>query len=217
MQQVLQDRYRLTRHVARSGVADVYQAVDLTLDRRVALKVLRQDAGRAPGVADRFAHEATGATHLSHPNVVTVLDVGRQGDVPFLVMEWMEWPNLARVLDLEGPLPPWRVAEVGSQTALGLAYAHAQGVVHGGLKPTDVFVATNGEVKVSDFGIARATELVPNLDAKTAMRAATYLPPERVQGWRADQRSDVNSIGVVLCEATTCRPTFTTETAGRRA
>src|SRR2546423_1422468 len=179
MQQVLQDRCRLTRHVSRSGVADVYQAVDLTLDRRVGLKVLRAEAARAPGVADHFAREATAASHLVHPHVVTVLDVGRQGDVPFLVMEWMEWPNLGRILELEGPLPPWRVAEVGSQVALGLAYAHAQGVLHGGLKPTDVFVATNGEVKVGDFGIARATERIPDLDEKTAMRAATYLPPER--------------------------------------
>src|SRR5438067_2800402 len=101
MQQVLQDRYRLTRHVARSGVADVYQAVDLTLDRRVAVKVLRPDAARDPAVAERFAHEATAATRLAHPNVVAVLDVGRQGDVPFLVMEWMEWPSLARILSLE--------------------------------------------------------------------------------------------------------------------
>src|SRR5437879_4106779 len=117
MQQVLQDRYRLTRHVSRTGVADVYQAVDLTLDRRVALKVLRTDAARAPGVADQFTREATAATHLTHPNVVTVLDVGSQADVPFLIMEWMEWPNLARILDLEGPLAPWRVAEIGSQVS----------------------------------------------------------------------------------------------------
>ena len=209
MQQVLQDRYRLTRHMSRTGAADVYQAIDLTLDRRVALKVLRVEAARAPGVADHFAREATAATHLVHPNVLTVLDVGRQGDVPFLVMEWMEWPNLARILDLEGPLPPWRVAEVGAQVALGLAYAHAQGVVHGGLKPTDVFVATNGEVKVGDFGIARATERIPNLDV---MRVATYLPPERARGLRADQRSDLYGLGVVLYEAATGRPPFTAET-----
>jgi serine/threonine-protein kinase len=213
MQQVLQDRYRLTRHVARSGVADVYQAVDLTVDRRVAVKVLRPDAARDPAVAERFVHEATSATRLAHPNVVSVLDVGRQGDVPFLVMEWMEWPSLARVLSLEGVLPPWRVAEIGAQVALGLAYAHAQGVVHGSLKPTDVFIATNGEVKVSDFGIARATERVSNLDAETAMRAATYMPPERARGLRADQRSDLYSLGVVLYEAATGRPPFTGATA----
>src|SRR5438132_8172544 len=104
MQQVLQDRYRLTRHVSRTGVADVYQAVDLTLDRRVALKVLRTDAARAPGVADQFTREATAATHLTHPNVVTVLDVGSQGNVPFPIMKGLDWPNRPPSLTPEAPL-----------------------------------------------------------------------------------------------------------------
>src|SRR5439155_25853075 len=123
-------------------------------------------------VVNRFLEMGHGAVALKHPNIVSVFEVGTDEDTPFVAMEWVEWPTLAKILSLEASLPPWRVAEIGAEIASALTYAHGHGVLHRGPKPTDIFISPNGDVKVADFGMARVTEHVADLDARTALLAA---------------------------------------------
>ena len=206
-QQVFTGRYQIVRHLARGGMAEVYLARDLLLDRPVALKVLFPEFSTDPSFVERFRREARAAANLNHPNIVSVYDWGEEGGTYFIVMEYIEGPTLRDVIRGEGPLFPNRAAEIGAEIAAALEFAHRRGVIHRDVKPGNVLIS--GIVKVTDFGIARAGDPQESLTQTGAvMGTASYFSPEQAQGLPIDNRSDVYSLGVVLYEMAAGRPPF---------
>jgi eukaryotic-like serine/threonine-protein kinase len=210
--QVFNDRYEVLRRLARGGMADVYLARDLLLDRPVALKVLFPEFATDPAFVERFRREAQAAANLSHPNIVGVYDSGESNGTYFIVMEYIEGRSLAQILRDEGPLSPDRAADITTDVAAALGFAHRNGVVHRDVKPGNVLISPIGQVKVADFGIARAVSTQENLtQTGTVMGTATYFSPEQARGEQVDPRSDVYSLGIVLYETLTGRPPFSGE------
>ncbi len=207
---VFSGRYELHRQIARGGMADVYLARDQLLDRPVAVKVLFNEFADDPSFVERFRREAQAAANLNHPNIVGVYDWGEEQGTYFIVMEYVEGRSLADILRTQGPLHPDRAAEVATDVAAALGFAHRNGLVHRDVKPGNVLVTANGHVKVADFGIATAmvgtqTELT---QAGTVMGTATYFSPEQAQGRPVDPRSDLYALGIVLYEMLLGRPPF---------
>ncbi|MBV8981869.1 MAG: serine/threonine protein kinase [Acidimicrobiia bacterium] len=213
MQQVLGDRYRVERLVERGVLTDDYEATDLTLERRVLLKVLKEELDEEPAVRQLFEDAAHGAAVLNHPNIVGTLDSGDDDGISYVVTEYVDDPTLKEVL-ADGPLPPRRVAEVGVDVASALAYAHDQGALFRGLSPRDVFVDPHGEARLRDFGFTRVAERARSLDRDARLAEAAYVAPERVRGEPADVRTDVYGLGLVLYEAATGRPAAVGDSPG---
>ena len=208
---VFNGRYELHRRIARGGMADVFLARDQLLDRPVAVKVLFPEFATDPSFVERFRREAQSAANLNHPNIVSVYDWGQEQGTYFIVMEYIDGRSLADILRTEGPLHPQRAAEVASDIAAALGFAHRNGVVHRDVKPGNVMISPTGQVKVADFGIARALGADPESNltqAGSVMGTATYFAPEQAQGLPLDPRSDLYSLGVVLYEMVTGRPPF---------
>src|SRR5271157_3345117 len=210
---VFSNRYELTHLIARGGMAQVYRARDRLLDRPVALKVLFPELSVDRAFVERFRREAQAAANLSHPNIVPVFDWGEDGGTYFIVMEFIDGRPLSAVLRGSGPLAPVRTADIGAHVAAALAYAHRHGVIHRDVKPGNVLITDDGEVKVTDFGIARAVNTEESLTQTGAvMGTATYFSPEQAEGIGVDSRSDIYSLGVVLFEMVAGRPPFLGDT-----
>ena len=211
---VLNDRYEIHRRLARGGMAQVYLARDRSLDRPVAVKELVPEFAVDPSFVERFRREAQAAAGLSNANIVGVFDWGEQDGTYFIVMEYVDGPSLAQVLRADGPLHPNRAAEIASEVAGGLGFAHSRGVVHRDVKPGNVLLTKSGQAKVTDFGIARALSSADDdlTQAGSVMGTATYFSPEQAQGLSVDPRSDLYSLGVVLYEMVTGRPPFAGDT-----
>ncbi|MGB8178855.1 MAG: Stk1 family PASTA domain-containing Ser/Thr kinase [Acidimicrobiales bacterium] len=207
------NRYQVTHLIARGGMAIVYRAQDTLLNRAVALKILYPELSEDPLFVERFRREAQAAANLSHPNIVPVFDWGEDGGTYFIVMELVDGTSLAEMLRGGATLTPARSAQIVAQVAAALGYAHRSGVVHRDVKPGNILITRDGQVKVTDFGIAQAVSSEDHLaEAGSVMGTATYFSPEQAEGAAVDGRSDVYSLGVVLYEMLVGRPPFIGDT-----
>jgi serine/threonine-protein kinase len=200
---ILNDRYEMQQRIGRGGMADVYLARDILLDRLVAIKVLFPEYATDPAFVERFRREAQSAANLNHPNIVSVYDWGRSNSTYFMAMEYVPGRTLAEALHDVGQITAMKAAEVGIEVAAALSFAHRGNVVHRDIKPGNILIGSNGQLKVADFGIARAlgSAADSNLTQVGAvMGTAAYLSPEQAQGGQPDPRSDLYSLGIVLYE-----------------
>ncbi|MFL5925115.1 MAG: protein kinase domain-containing protein [Gaiellaceae bacterium] len=201
-------RYRLERPLGRGGMATVYLAHDVELDRPVAVKLLAEALAGDAAFRRRFLREARLAARLSHPNVVAVYDAGEAEDGrPFIVMEYVD----GTTLEDRGPLPPREAVELVTQACHGLAHAHAAGLVHRDVKPHNLLLRRDGTLKVADFGIARAAEATALTQIGTVLGTAAYLAPEQAAGEEVTAATDVYALGTVLYELLTGRPPYEPE------
>jgi len=215
----LGDRYRLDEVIASGGAAIVWRGFDEHLARPVAVKLLHPHHAGDPTVVERFQREARAAAGLSHPNVVRIYDVGRDDGITWLVMELVEGPSVRDVLLAREPLDPSVVAALGEQVARALGAAHERGLVHRDIKPANLLIASDGTVKVTDFGIAKALSGVDETltSTGTVMGTAAYVAPEQLETTDIDARADVYALGVVLYEALIGRPAFSGDTPAATA
>ncbi|MFI0420220.1 Stk1 family PASTA domain-containing Ser/Thr kinase [Spongiactinospora sp. 9N601] len=212
---LLGGRYELDGIVGRGGMAEVYRARDIRLDRIVAIKTLRSDLARDHTFQARFRREAQSAASLNHPSIIAVYDTGEDmmesTPVPYIVMEYVDGRTLRDLLRADRRLLPERAAELVDGILRALDYSHRGGIVHRDIKPANVMITGAGDVKVMDFGIARAMADSASTMTQTAqvIGTAQYLSPEQARGERVDARSDIYSTGCVLYELLTGQPPFT--------
>jgi serine/threonine protein kinase len=214
--QLLGGRYELHSPIGHGGMAEVFCGADVRLGRDVAVKVLRADLARDPAFQNRFRREAQAAASLNAPSIVSVFDTGEdEAGVPYIVMEYVEGKTLRDLLLEEGRLLPERALEITADVCAALEVAHAAGIVHRDIKPANVMVNGMGEVKVMDFGIARAMSDASSAMTQTAavIGTAAYLSPEQARGEHVDLRSDLYSTGCLLYELVTGGPPFTGDSA----
>lgn len=205
--QVFNRRYEVLRHIARGSWTEVYLAIDTVLDRQVALKILFPELTNDRSFLWRFRREIKVAATLSHPNIISVYDLGEEDDSCFIVMEYISGGSLDRMIREEGSFDALSAAYVGADVAAALSFAHRNGVIHGDMKPKNVLMTSSGHVKVTDFAIARAPELHGHEDV--VIGDPRYLSPEVFLGNEADPRSDVYALGTVLYDMVAGRPPFT--------
>jgi serine/threonine-protein kinase len=202
MEETKLGRFELVAEIGRGAMGIVYKAKDPMLERTVAIKTINMgmDKDGAEMYEKRFYQEARAAGGLNHPNIVTVYDIGKTENVCYMAMEYIEGPELRTLLLPGKPLTVQRALSIAAQVAEGLAYAHERGVVHRDIKPANIMVPDSGPVKITDFGIARMRS--SNVQTQTGMMMGSpkYMSPEQVIGKRADHRSDIFSLGVILYE-----------------
>ncbi|MFY9916047.1 MAG: PASTA domain-containing protein [Nocardioidaceae bacterium] len=206
--QLLDGRYRVGERIARGGMATVYEATDLRLDRLVAIKVMPHALAEDETFSQRFVREARAAARLTHPNVVAVYDQGDDNGTLFLAMEYVAGRHTLRdLIRDEAPLPPTRALSLMEEILKAIAAAHESGIIHRDVKPENVLINPRGQIKVADFGLARAISSATTATATggVLMGTVSYLPPELVTDGAADARSDVYSLGVLLFEMLTGR------------
>ncbi|MGA1875110.1 MAG: protein kinase domain-containing protein [bacterium] len=194
-------RYEVIKELGKGAMGVVYQAHDPQIDRFVALKVLRSDRVTDEGFVQRFLKEAKAIGRLSHPNMVTIYDVGQDQETVYIAMEFLEGKPLHTLIQEES-LPSEKVIDLGSQIAMALDYAHQKGIVHRDIKPANIIVQPNGQAKITDFGIAHLEDpsAAQQTQAGEILGSPAYMPPEQVMGQPVDGRSDLYSLGVILYE-----------------
>ena len=213
MSKLLGERYLLGAMIGTGGMADVYTAQDQRLSREVAVKILRSDLAQDPSFVSRFRKEAKAAAGLNHPGIVAVYDSG-EDPAPYIVMELVQGHTLRELIHEGERIECDRALEIIIGVLEALDYSHMRGIVHRDIKPANIMITESGDVKVMDFGIARAIDDLGATLTSTwnVVGTAQYLSPEQAQGSIADSRSDLYSTGCLLYELLTGRPPFTGET-----
>lgn len=210
------NRYQITQRIAHGGMATVYRAVDIRLDREVALKILRPAMAEDPSVIEKFEAEAKNTAKINHPHVVNVYDqgVGPAGDgsVAFLAMEFIEGHTLREVMRAAGSMTVEDTWNIALPVIRGVAAAHRVGLIHRDIKPENVLVSQDGDIKVADFGLARAASNHTGT-GMALMGTVSYMSPELVTGEQADERSDVYALGIVIFEMLTGQRPYTGQSA----
>jgi eukaryotic-like serine/threonine-protein kinase len=210
----LGDRYELADVIGRGGMAEVFEGRDLRLGRRVAVKLLRTDLARDPSFVARFGREAHSSANLNHPNIVAVYDTGETDvsgvSVPYIVMEYVDGTTLRELVKSGHRFTPERAVEITEGTLTALDYSHRHGIIHRDIKPGNIMLSRTGQVKVMDFGIARAVadSAATMTQTSAVLGTAQYLSPEQARGEVVDARSDLYSTGCLLYELLTGRPPF---------
>jgi len=202
---LLDGRYRLERSLGRGGVAEVFEAFDTKLERRVAVKLFRGDAAEE---LQRHQAEMRTLAQLDHPSLVTVYDAGQDGERPFLVMQLIEGTTVAAEIARTDPIPSEQVAAWGATVAAGLAYCHGQGVIHRDVKPANLLLGHDGRVYLADFGIARLADTAHVTRAGEVVGTPAYFAPEQVAGEPVGPAADIYALGLVLLECLTGRKAY---------
>jgi serine/threonine-protein kinase len=205
---IIAGRYELGERLGSGGMATVYLAEDRTLDRQVAVKVLDERYASDPSFVERFRREASAAAGLGHPNIVAVYDRGEAEGTYYIVMEYIDGPDLKEVIRARAPLPPEEAVGYARQILAALEAAHRRGIVHRDIKPQNVMVGEDGRLKVTDFGIARAGAETGMTEAGSVIGTAQYLSPEQARGDDVTPSSDCYAAGIVLYEMLTGRVPF---------
>ena len=203
---ILSERYEIIARIGAGGMADVYKAQDHKLNRLVAVKVMKAEFREDTGFVQRFQKEAQAAAKLSHPNVVNVYDVGEDRGLYYIVMELVEGITLKNYIQKKGKLSVKEATSIAIQVSLGLEAAHNRGIIHRDVKPQNIMISTDGKVKLSDFGIAKAMN--SNTITANVMGSVHYSSPEQVRGGISDAKSDIYSLGITMYEMVTGRVPF---------
>ncbi len=211
---ILNGRYRIDYRVGSGGMAEVYRAYDMKLDRIVAVKALKKEYCEDPQYLRRFTREAQAMLSLSHKNIVSLYDVGSDGDVHYLVLEYVDGCTLREYMDKHGALKPNIAVKIACEVLDGLAHAHENGLVHRDVKPQNVMISSKHEIKLADFGIAKfADSTTRTYEGTEALGSVYYISPEQAKGESVDKQTDIYSLGVMLYEMLTGKPPFTGENA----
>ena len=206
-------RYRIEKRIGTGGMADVFLARDESLGRQVAIKILAERYAQDEAFVERFRREATAAAGLSHPNIVSVYDRGQASGTSYIAMEYLNGPTLKDEITSRAPLPEAEVVNWATQALDALEFAHRQGVVHRDIKPHNMVLTDEGRLKVTDFGIARAANVVQMTEVGSIVGTAQYLSPEQARGLDVGPQSDLYSMGIVLYEMLTGELPFTGDSA----
>jgi beta-lactam-binding protein with PASTA domain len=209
----LNGRYKIIGNIGSGGMANVFLAHDLILDREVAVKVLRFDFQNDKNAIRRFQREALAATELVHPNIVTVYDVGEEDGMQFLVMEYVKGMDLKRYIQTRYPIPYLQIVDIVQQILSAVALAHQHRIIHRDLKPQNILINEEGVVKITDFGIAIALSETSITQTNSMLGSVHYLSPEQARGSMATNQSDIYAIGIILYEMLTGKVPFDGESA----
>ena len=201
--QKINDRYEIIRSIGEGGMANVYLAYDTILDRNVAIKVLRGDLANDEKFVRRFQREALSASSLSHPNIVAMYDVGEDNGLYYIVMEYVEGKTLKQLLKKRGNLTLSEAIDIMLQLTDGMAHAHDSYIVHRDLKPQNIMIQDDGQIKITDFGIAMALNSTQLTQTNSVMGSVHYLPPEQAAGKGTTIKSDIYSMGIIFYELLT--------------
>ncbi len=206
-------RYNIIGELGQGAMGTVYKAVDPLIDRVVAIKTINLSLAleEKDEYESRFYQEAKAAGRLSHPNIVTIYDVGKSGEIAYIAMEFLQGRELRDLLNDGQRLPVDQVINIVAQVAQGLAYAHEHGIVHRDVKPSNIMIVRDGHVKITDFGIARMASAAVRTQTGMVLGSPKYMSPEQVVGKLTDQRSDIFSLGVMLYEMLTGQAPFAGE------
>nr|WP_207187889.1 Stk1 family PASTA domain-containing Ser/Thr kinase [Lactobacillus sp. A27] len=209
---MLGERYRIIDTLGEGGMANVYLAEDIILQRKVAVKILRLDLQNEPQTQARFQREALATSELSHPNIVSVLDVGTDHGLPYMVMEYVDGPDLKEYIRQNAPLDLHEVIRIMDQILSAVALAHKHNVIHRDLKPQNILMDKRGNIKIADFGIAVALNQSSVTQTNSVMGSVHYMSPEQTRGGLVTKQSDIYSLGIILYELITGTVPFNGDT-----
>ena len=201
--QKINDRYEIIRSIGEGGMANVYLGYDTILDRNVAIKILRGDLSNDEKFVRRFQREALSASSLAHPNIVEMYDVGEDDNVYYIVMEFVEGKTLKQLLKKRGSLTLSEAIDIMLQLTDGMAHAHDSYIIHRDLKPQNIMIKDDGQIKITDFGIAMALNATQLTQTNSVMGSVHYLPPEQASGKGSTIKSDIYSMGIIFYELLT--------------
>lgn len=209
----INDRYKILQLIGGGGMSNVYLAHDMILNREVAVKILRYDALNEEEFHRRFQREALSATSLQHPNIVSIYDVGEDGDMHYIVMEYIKGKTLKQYINESLPLSPARSVQIMRQLTSAIAHAHENQIIHRDIKPQNILVDQEGNIKVTDFGIATSLSATSYTKTNSVIGTVHYISPEQARGGTATKKSDIYALGIVLYELLTGELPFSGESA----